>query len=185
MKVIDWNRIERTGLYLSLLIYSSFQIASFALPSVSRILPEAISQAFLGTSLLLAVHYLIRLIEGSNTKSIFKSHSTYTDAFQEWLEPYESVKDLQIAAYTSHTFVEFLRLQPRRIKKVRLLLLCADEPDAGDRKVETGVTPRDIDSVVPRWKLLHTDKKIGVLEIRLVKSNASFYVSIANRQSRV
>lgn len=183
MKEIDWNRIERIGLYLSLITYSIFQIIASVFPTVSLILPGALPQLFLGTTLLLSVHYLIRLIETSNTKSIFKSHVTYTAAFQDWLEPFENVKDMSIAAYTSHTFVEYVRLQPRKIKKVRLLLLCGEVPGADDLKAEKGLAPIGLESVLPRWKLLVSDKKIGSLETRLVKSNASFYLSIANNQS--
>jgi hypothetical protein len=185
LKVIDWNRIEKIGLYISLLMYSVFQIISSAFPSILRFFPEATPQLFLGSTLLLSIHYMIRLIEASNTKSIFKSHETYTDAFQDWLEPLENIKELNIAAYTSHTFLEYLRLQPRKIKKVRLLLLYGDLHSNDGSEVEQGYSPITLDTVLPRWELLVNDKKIGVLEVRLVKSNASFYLSIANAQRMI
>lgn len=182
MKGIDWNRIEKIGLYLSLILFSIFQIISYAFPTLLRFVPETTPQLFLGITLLLSIHHLIRLIEASNTKSIFKAHVTYTDAFQEWLEPFENIKELSIAAYTSHTFVEYLRLQPRKIKKVRLLLLYGDLPITDDSEAEKVLAPITLDTVLPRWKLLVSDKKIGTLETRLVKSNASFYLSIADNQ---
>jgi hypothetical protein len=182
IKGIDWNRIEKAGLYVSLILYATFQIISSAFPSFVRFFPDTISNLFLGSTLLLSIHYLIRLVEASNTKSIFKTHVTYTDAFQEWLEPVENIKELCVAAYTSHTFVEYLRLQPRKIKKVRLLLLYGDSPGTDDTEAAKALAAITLDMVLPRWRILVSDKKIGTFEARLVRSNASFYLGIADNQ---
>lgn len=181
MKDINWNRIEKVALYLSLVILLLFQLLSSFIPNILSFFPGTTPQVFLGISLLLSIHYLVRIVETSTTGGIFKIHLTYMDAFREWLEPYDEIKELSVVAYTSYTYFEYLRMQPRKIRKVRLLLMYGESPTEVSRttKQETE-KPYALESVLPRWKLLVEDKKIESLEIRRIKSDASFYLSIAD-----
>lgn len=183
MTHINWSKMEKAALYIALMVFLLFQLVSNFVPNILRLFPGTTPQIFLGLSLLLSIHYLIRAVENAGTAGVFKIHLTYLDAFREWLEPYDSIKELSIAAYTSYTYFEYLRMQPRKIRKVRLLLLHGDAstPTVSSTRAETEV-PYALESVVPRWKLLLEDKKIESLEVRRVKSHATFYLSIADDQ---
>src|SRR5262245_58031953 len=152
-KPINWSRIEKTTLYISILLFLLYQAVSVAFPTVLALFPSQTPGVFLAVSLLLAIHYLIRLIEKSSTISLFNTHSTFSEALQECLEPSDQINDLCILALTSRSYLEHLRIQPRTIGKVRLLLLYFDD-NVTERNPNSPQTPLLLNDILTSWKLL-------------------------------
>jgi hypothetical protein len=179
---INWVKIEKIALYLSLSIFSIYQALSLPFPKILDIFPTQTPQMFLAISLLLSIHYLIRLIEAPKDNAVFRVHRSFSEAVQEWLEPMEQLNELYIIALTSNSYLEHIRIQPRPIRKVRLLLLYHEDEALQETEARSVKSTLTLEQAVGGWKLLVTSKKIRKLEIKQLNSNATFYLSIADKQ---
>lgn len=179
---INWVKIERITLYLSLFIFLIYQSLSLFLPDILELLPKQTPQMFLAISLLISIHYLIRLIEASKDNAVFRIHKSFSEAVQEWLGPMDRPNELCIIALTSVSYLEHIRIQPRTIRKVKLLLLYYEDEKLQESETKSIKSATALEQAVTGWQLLVKSKKIRELEIRQLKSKATFYISIADKQ---
>ena len=176
---LRWTRIERIALYLALLTFFVVQLLSLLDLEVFASVSTPAANVFLATCLLLGVHHLIKTVEGAPRGDGLAIHESYSAAFQDWIEAYSEIDEMIILASTSLTQVEHLRLQPRRIKTVKLLVFNDRQPGL---KQGAEAMSESIDLALPKWKRLVDDRQVKRVVIRYFSSAASFYFAIANRE---
>lgn len=177
---ISWNSVERISLYTILIVFVIYQGLSMVFPSLLSFLPQQTPLLFLGFSLLLSINYIIRLIEQKSIKSVITIYSTFTEALSKWLEPCEYIREMEIAAFTSYSYLEHIRLQPRIIGHLKILLLYEKKESEGLSSDSMDMS-RTTNKIISEWEYLIKIKKIKKIEIRQIKSDASFYFSLIDK----
>lgn len=177
-KKLNWKKLEKYFIYLSFLFYFIFQLLESLPGSVSEVVPRFLTSSLLSLAVIIAVHYLIRLVEESYAdKDSIIFNATYADAFQEWIRPHDSILDLCIVAFTSVVFLQFVQINSIKIKRLRLLLFVQDPPRPTCSNIDF-----DQNEVVEKWQSLHSNGQIARLEIRKIRSQSNFYFSVSNSQ---
>ncbi len=179
---IDWDKIERVALYSSLIMFVLSQSLSIVIPSIEDYLPKQSPLILLATTLLIAVHHLIKLIETTKEAEGFIKHTTFTKAFNQLLSHETNISDLIIVAYTSSTWFEHIRLCDQTIKNLRLILLYDDAFLSKNVDEDVKASGFNINKMTAKWKQLVSDKKIVNLEIRQLKMASPVYFGIINRE---
>lgn len=182
LRRIDWDRIERVALYSSLIMFILSQSLLIVFPSIENFLPKQSPLILLSTTLLIAIHYLIKIIETTKEAEGFVKHTTFTKAFNQLLSHETSISNFSIVAYTSSTWFEHIRLCDVTIENLRVLLFYDD--DFLLKNIDEDVTTSrfNIDTMIASWKLLVADKKIINFEIRRIRMIAPIYFGIINRE---
>jgi hypothetical protein len=181
---INWLKIELISLYLSIVLFLTFQCISVAYPNLLSKFPKQTPSLFFGFSILVFTHYLTKKIDDRRSDEFYITHPSFSEAIQKLLEPYDYVKNLNVVALSSHSFFVHLRLQPKKIGQLRLLLLLDEEHNELFKNSVTSTSPStELQETLNGWKLLVADKKIKRIEVRQLKLNASFYFSIVNKEN--
>jgi hypothetical protein len=151
-------------------------------PSIENFIPKQSPLILLSTTFLIAIHYLIKIIETAKEADGFVKHTTFTKAFNQLFSHESSISDLSIVAYTSSTWFEHIRLCDVTIENLRILLFYDD--DFLSKNVDEDITSSrfNIDAMIASWKRLVADKKIMSYEIRRIRMIAPIYFGIINRE---
>lgn len=113
----------------------------------------------------------------------FERHESFSEAFHHWIGLYEYIDELDVVAYTSNSYLEHVRMKPRRIGRLRILLFYEDYEsvqDEGDSEMQE--PPLALTRAIAGWEYLHQNGEIEDLEIRRHQSSANFYFSTVNGQ---
>lgn len=182
---INWDRIERVALYGSIIMFVLSLGLSAIIPSIEEFLPKQSPLILLSTTLLIAIHYLIKIIETSKEADGYSKHATFTSAFNQLLSHETHISDLAIVAYTSTTWFEHVRLCGVKIDRLRLLLFYDRNFLSKNIEGELQNSNFNIDIVIARWNRLVEDQQIGNLEIRRIGMAPPIYFGIINREKGI
>jgi hypothetical protein len=173
--------LERTALYLAIVIFIAFHLLENLGIDLSKRIPEHSSSVFLGVTVLMAIHQILHSLESRsvlNTTAI-KWYESFADAFAAFMHGEESISELCIVAYTSRGWWNQIRLQQKRLKKVRLLLLQSNAKTSSP--YDTGIKLCDI---LPHWEAMANGdgRKIEKLEMKRILFDTCLYLGILNRR---
>lgn len=185
-KRINWNKIERAAIYVTLVAYLLLQLLDTLPLPLAKSLSSSLSSPVLGFALIGAIHYLIRVVEeASRPKELDVFRASFPAAFQDWLRPFDSSVDLRIAAFTSTLFYTFVQSHSINVRRLRLLLLVEDlvpRADVHDSAPFCSNIPFDLNETVRQWRALQSAGQIGELAVRRITARTAFYVGIADSQ---
>ena len=184
-KTINWDKVERVALYSSVVMFIVAQSLSMVAPAIEDLLPQQSPMILLATALLIGIHHLIKLIEATKEVGGFVIHRTFTNAFNQLCSSETHISTLSIAAYTSSTWFEHVRLCDFTIDTVRLLLFYDEDFLTKNVDEDPSASRFRIEQMTARWKRLVDDKKIRILEIRHIDMFPPIYFGLVNREKGI
>lgn len=174
---INWKKIEKWFIYVSIGTYILFQILS-NFEKLSSWFSDSLPITLLGISVIGAIHYLIREVEeiktGSGGRGVF--NAPFPETFHEFIRPYDSISELSIVAFTSYQYYNLIQAHQKKIGHLRLLLFI------GKRFQDCSNIHFDIEMVKSNWSSLQKKNQIQNLEIKRIEAHSNFYFSIAESQ---
>jgi|GEM_PF-3978220 len=186
IRAIDWTRIEKIVIFVSLFVFLLYQSLSMLFPELLSSIPPELTTVFLGTSLLASIHYVIRMLEKPLVSPTFIRYASFSEAMISWLSDRDRVRDLRVLAYTSKTFLEHLRLQPRNFGRVKVLLYHpSDDSRASSSEQASLDTPANLLSTLAEWEILVSEGRIRSLQVRILDSHPSFFFGLVRRESLI
>ncbi|MFH0957335.1 MAG: hypothetical protein V1897_01395 [Pseudomonadota bacterium] len=102
---INWDKLERVAIYGSLIMFVLWQSLSIMVPAIEKFFPQQSPLILLATAFLIAIHYLIKIIETTREVEGFVTHTTFTKAFNQMVSNETHISRLSIVAYTSATWL--------------------------------------------------------------------------------
>ena len=169
--------------YILLSLYILYNILNYFLPTWIESI-GTLSQAVFAGSIILAIMYIIKLIQDFKVTAT-SIESSFMVGFQKIFSSSKSAKSILITAYTSARWIEAVS-DLSHVNEVKILLFCPEKmldsetENIGGKKIP----PPNVDQIIGRWAGLtkNENKKINRLEIKKIKATALFYFGIIDGQ---
>jgi len=171
--MINWNKIEKTTIYISLVLIGIITLISTVFPSL---LPQNVIGPITTTLITLTLLSLFKYISSKLDSSDDINRSTFTKSTNILFDKVKSkqIKTLDLFAYSGGRYSEILcEKDITKISHARILFSQSDKTEAYKEELKKQIV---------RWKGLHKRGVIEKLEIKYYNFEPSVYFCIIDNK---